>query len=110
MAVLFHRMMNWLVELVQDRFIYKHSFVFCRRLLAGVRLAVVSYLLVLRPRFSFSSGPAGLLSPLQTTRSDNLICAGLLGVHQNGGRATEMLAGLRRHHPYIKEEVLLLSN
>uniref|UniRef100_A0A0R3RFM0 One cut domain family member n=1 Tax=Elaeophora elaphi TaxID=1147741 RepID=A0A0R3RFM0_9BILA len=53
-----------------------------------------------------SSGPAGLLSPLQTsTRSDNLVCSGLLGAHQNGGRASEMLAGLRRHHPYIKEEV-----
>ncbi|MCP9261850.1 Homeobox protein onecut [Dirofilaria immitis] len=53
-----------------------------------------------------SSGPAGLLSPLQTTtRSDNLVCSNLLGTHQNGGRANEMLAGLRRHHPYIKEEV-----
>ncbi|VDK71434.1 unnamed protein product [Litomosoides sigmodontis] len=53
-----------------------------------------------------SSGPAGLLSPLQTTtRSDNLVCSSLLGAHQNGGRASEMLAGLRRHHPYIKEEV-----
>ncbi|EFO19780.1 hypothetical protein LOAG_08712 [Loa loa] len=52
-----------------------------------------------------SSGPAGLLSPLQTTRSDNLVCSSLLGAHQNGGRANEMLAGLRRHHPYIKEEV-----
>uniref|UniRef100_A0A8R1TJC6 One cut domain family member n=1 Tax=Onchocerca volvulus TaxID=6282 RepID=A0A8R1TJC6_ONCVO len=57
-------------------------------------------------KLSFSSGPAGLLSPLQTTtRSDNLVCSSLLGVHQNGGRANEMLAGLRRHHPYIKEEV-----
>lgn len=56
--------------------------------------------------FSFSSGPAGLLSPLQTTtRSDNLVCSSLLSAHQNGGRASEMLAGLRRHHPYIKEEV-----
>ncbi|CAG9537657.1 unnamed protein product [Cercopithifilaria johnstoni] len=53
-----------------------------------------------------SSSPAGLLSPLQTTtRSDNLVCSSLLGAHQNGGRASEMLAGLRRHHPYIKEEV-----
>lgn len=60
----------------------------------------------LRTHFSFSSGPAGLLSPLQTTtRSDNLVCSSLLGAHQNGGRASEMLAGLRRHHPYIKEEV-----
>ncbi|KAM3719241.1 Homeobox protein [Dirofilaria immitis] len=57
-------------------------------------------------KLSFSSGPAGLLSPLQTTtRSDNLVCSNLLGTHQNGGRANEMLAGLRRHHPYIKEEV-----
>ncbi|VDN05275.1 unnamed protein product [Thelazia callipaeda] len=52
-----------------------------------------------------SSGPAGLLSPLQTnTRSDNLVCANLLDAHQNGSRASEMLANLRRH-PYIKEEV-----
>ncbi|EJW73350.1 hypothetical protein WUBG_15745 [Wuchereria bancrofti] len=52
-----------------------------------------------------SSGPAGLLSPLQTTaRPDSLVCSSLLSAHQNGGRASEMLAGLRRHHPYIKEE------
>lgn len=57
-------------------------------------------------KMSFSSGPAGLLSPLHSNRNDAAMGgSSLLGVHQNGGRTSEMLSALRRPTTYIKEEV-----
>lgn len=55
-------------------------------------------------KLSFSTGPAGLLSPLHTNRPDPSLGGALLGVHQNGGRTTDMLPGMRRPMHYIKEE------
>ncbi|MFH4983506.1 hypothetical protein AB6A40_010215 [Gnathostoma spinigerum] len=57
-------------------------------------------------KLSFGTGPAGLLSPLHTNRPDtSTLSGGLLSVHQNGGRTSDMLANLRRPLQYIKEEV-----
>lgn len=56
-------------------------------------------------KISFSSGPAGLLSPLHTNRPDSSMNTNLMGVHQNGARASDMLSSLRRPVQYIKEEI-----
>uniref|UniRef100_A0A914ZQW8 One cut domain family member n=1 Tax=Parascaris univalens TaxID=6257 RepID=A0A914ZQW8_PARUN len=55
-------------------------------------------------KISFSSGPAGLLSPLHTNRPESSMNSNLMGVHQNGARAGDMLSSLRRPVQYIKEE------
>ncbi|VDM36552.1 unnamed protein product [Toxocara canis] len=57
------------------------------------------------PLDKLSSGPAGLLSPLHTNRPDSSVSTGLMSVHQNGARASDMLSSLRRPVQYIKEEV-----
>uniref|UniRef100_A0A0N5AV96 Growth-regulating factor n=1 Tax=Syphacia muris TaxID=451379 RepID=A0A0N5AV96_9BILA len=60
-------------------------------------------------KMSFSSGPAGLLSPLHSNRNDAAMGgSSLLGVHQNGGRTSEMLSALRRPTTYIKEEAVFV--
>lgn len=55
-------------------------------------------------KLSFGSGPAGLLSPLHTNRNESSMDSTLLGIHQNGGRTSDMLSSLRRPLHYIKEE------
>ncbi|VDN55310.1 unnamed protein product [Dracunculus medinensis] len=56
-------------------------------------------------KLGFSSGPADLLSPLHSNRSDNTICETMIGIHQNGGRTDAI--ELRRPVQYIKEEVVV---